>query len=183
MTHDGLGAPAVVVLVGTDHHPFHRICRWVDDWLRTRADGTQCVMQVGTSNAPAHAEWFTSLPHSEVQRLIGTATAVVSHAGPATIMDCLQAGVRPIVVPRRHALGEHVDDHQVLFGRKFAERGMLWLAESHESLASLLDRAVADPMAVRVRATVGDQDTVARFGTQVSQLETRTRRVWRTAAR
>lgn len=80
----------VLVVVGTDHHPFHRICRWVNDWVADRDDGLRCTMQIGTAHPPEQAEWVAQMPHSELERLIGEATAVVCHAGPATIMDCLQ---------------------------------------------------------------------------------------------
>lgn len=175
--------PLVVVFVGTDHHPFDRICRWVDDWVATQNDGVRCVMQIGTSSPPARAKWVTSLPHDEVQALIHRATAVACHGGPATIMDCLGAGLRPIVVPRRHDLGEHVDNHQVRFTRKLAGRGLIELAELQESLAEKLDRATRDPQSMRIPAPNGDTEAVARFRTAVSQLETTRRRLWSAAAR
>jgi UDP-N-acetylglucosamine transferase subunit ALG13 len=42
--------------------------------------------------------------------LLRAADLVVTHAGVASIVDAVRAGHRPIVVPRRQHLGEHVDD-------------------------------------------------------------------------
>ena len=46
----------VFVTVGTDHHPFDRLCAWSDAWV---ADGRHpevpWFVQSGTSKAPEHA--------------------------------------------------------------------------------------------------------------------------------
>jgi UDP-N-acetylglucosamine transferase subunit ALG13 len=65
-------------------------------------------------------------------------------------MDCRRAGAKPIVVPRRRALGEHVDDHQVLFARRAARAGDVDLVESEEQLTSILDAALSEPDARRI---------------------------------
>jgi diacylglycerol kinase (ATP) len=48
-------APLLLVTVGTDHHPFDRLVRWVDGWLdgeTGQAAGLRCLMQTGTSAPP-----------------------------------------------------------------------------------------------------------------------------------
>ena len=56
----------------------------------------------------------------------------------------------PIVVPRQHRLGEHVDDHQVAFSRRLAaDGGGIQLAETEAELHRLLDRVAAEPAAFR----------------------------------
>ena len=52
-----------------------------------------------------------------------------------------------MVVPRLPRLGEHVDNHQVVFTRRLAAAGGAFLAESQALLHKLLDRAVAEPAA------------------------------------
>jgi UDP:flavonoid glycosyltransferase YjiC (YdhE family) len=81
---------------------------------------------------------------------MSNAAAVVCHGGPATIMDCRRAGVKPVVVPRRRALGEHVDDHQVLFARRAARAGDVDLVESEERLRAILDVALSEPGVRRI---------------------------------
>jgi hypothetical protein len=50
-------APLLLVTVGTDHHPFDRLVRWVDGWLasspRRHDSGLTCLMQTGTAAPPA----------------------------------------------------------------------------------------------------------------------------------
>lgn len=50
------------------------------------------------------------------------ARIVITHGGPASFIMPLQIGKIPIVVPRQHQFGEHVNDHQVEFTRNVAER-------------------------------------------------------------
>jgi UDP-N-acetylglucosamine transferase subunit ALG13 len=48
---------------------------------------------------------------------------VITHAGVGSIICASREGHVPLVVPRRHDLGEHVDDHQAELTRALAERG------------------------------------------------------------
>lgn len=136
------GGDLVVVSVGTDHHPFNRLMGWVESWLaRPEATGVRCVVQAGTSRPPSSAISRSLVPHDELMDLMRQARGVVTHGGPATILDAREAGHVPIVVPRRRSLGEHVDDHQVAFCRRVSEEGLIKLAATEDELFSLLDQA------------------------------------------
>jgi hypothetical protein len=74
-------------------------------------------------------------------RRIEGAKAVVCHGGPGTIIDCLRSGLKPIVVPRRKDLGEHVDNHQVRFTRRLASLGFIHLAETNDDFRRLISAA------------------------------------------
>lgn len=139
----------VFVVVGTDHHPFDRLCAWVDTWARAHPS-VRCFIQSGTSRPPTSAGWAPSLTHYELTARMAQAAAVVCHGGPGAIMDAREAERMPIVVPRRRALGEHVDDHQVRFAQHFATVGLARLATDEHSLATLLDAAVANPLTFRI---------------------------------
>jgi UDP-N-acetylglucosamine transferase subunit ALG13 len=151
------GGPLLLVTVGTDHHPFDRLVRWVDGWLDSpggRAAGLRCLMQTGTSAAPAApaARWQAYLEFEALQAAMRDAAAVVCHGGPGTILGARHMGAMPIVVPRQHRLGEHVDDHQVAFARRLAAEGSVYLAEAEADLHRLLDRVAAEPAAFRAPA-------------------------------
>ena len=150
------GGPLLLVTVGTDHHPFDRLVRWVDGWLGTpggRAAGLRCLMQTGTSAAPTGpARWQAYLEFEALQVAMRDAAAVVCHGGPGTILGARHMGAVPIVVPRQHRLGEHVDDHQVAFSRRLAAEGSVFLAEAEADLHGLLDRVAAEPAAFRAPA-------------------------------
>ena len=165
--------PLVVVSVGTDHHPFGRVVDWVDRWLaRGGADRADCVVQYGSAPAPRWGKGHAYLEHAEFTELVARSAVVVCHGGPATITECRRLGRVPVVVPRRPEHGEHVDNHQVLFSARLADKKLVHLASSEEELATLLDDALAD----RVRFTVdfnAEQPVAAavrRFEDLVAQL-------------
>lgn len=135
--------PLVLVAVGTDHHPFDRLIRWVDGWLaRQGSRGVRCFVQCGTADPPRHAPWSDVVPHERFQALLDAATAVVCHGGPGIIMEARRRGLTPIVVPRRPELGEHVDDHQIRFARWMATRGLVICAETPERLAEAIEASI-----------------------------------------
>jgi UDP-N-acetylglucosamine transferase subunit ALG13 len=144
------GQPLVLVTVGTDHHPFDRLVRWIDAWLVSQGPGVRCLMQTGTSAPPTGpAAWQAYLEVEALHAAMREATVVVCHGGPGTILGVQHAGAVPVVVPRQPGLGEHVDDHQVIFARRMAAAGAVFLAEREADLRALLDRAVAEPAAFR----------------------------------
>jgi UDP-N-acetylglucosamine transferase subunit ALG13 len=129
--------PLLLVTVGTDHHPFDRLVGWADAWLAANPGRLRCLMQTGTSAPPTGpADWRAYLEYDR------------------------HMGAVPIVVPRQHRLGEHVDDHQVAFSRRLAATGGdIHLAETEAGLHRLLDRVAAEPAAFRAGA--GDRATAA----------------------
>ena len=165
--------PLLLVTVGTDHHPFDRLVRWADAWLAGHPGELRCLMQTGTSATPTGAaDWQAYLEFDALKAAMGTAAAVVCHGGPGTILGARHRGAVPIVVPRQHRLGEHVDDHQVAFSRRLAaDGGEIHLAETEAELHRLLDRVAGEPAAFRA----GPQDratgsAVREFGRLVDGL-------------
>ena len=164
--------PLVMLVVGTDHHPFDRAVAWVDDWGIAHADRARVVIQYGTSRPPVHAEGHDLLPVAELDALMAEAVAVVCHGGPGTIMGAREAGVVPICIPRQSGLGEHVDDHQVRFATRVAQAGQVHLASTADELATLLDRALGGDAGFRLDLAGDDPAAaaVARFGALVDRL-------------
>jgi UDP-N-acetylglucosamine transferase subunit ALG13 len=136
----------IFVTVGTDHHPFDRMCAWFDAWLAEGRNGSiECLVQSGTSVPPTVAPSADYVRYDEMVSAMSRSIAVVCHGGPATIMDARRYGRVPLVLPRNADLGEHVDNHQQRFARKMAELGQIHLVTSQEELFEHLDKAVADP--------------------------------------
>lgn len=135
---DGL---TIIVIVGTDHHPFERMVGWVDDRLRSHPDDTVTI-QHGWSRAPELAEGLDFLAPDDLRRRMAEADVVITHGGPGTISDARRSGHRPIVVPRDPTLGEHVDDHQQRFAAWCAERGVVDLAMTIDALEARLATGV-----------------------------------------
>jgi UDP-N-acetylglucosamine transferase subunit ALG13 len=164
-------SPFVFVTVGTDHHPFDRLVGWVEMWASSEgARGVRCLVQSGTSRPPRNLEWAHFLTQEETMAALQAATVVVSHAGPGTVMSCRSLGLVPIVVPRTVALREHVDNHQVSFARRMADRAQMRVAESYTDLAMWLNHAVTEPSAFRTTPRERTDEAVARFEELVERL-------------
>jgi UDP-N-acetylglucosamine transferase subunit ALG13 len=168
--------PAVLVTVGTDHHPFDRLVGWVDAWVAASPTRARCLVQHGTSRPPAYADGAAHLGHDQLGELMTHARAVVCHGGPSTIMEARRHGHRPIVVARAPELGEHVDDHQQRFARRLARQGMVRLVGTAAELEAALAAELSDSRAPRTAAQ-GDgsgPDSVAaaalRFGELVDAM-------------
>jgi UDP-N-acetylglucosamine transferase subunit ALG13 len=167
-----MGAPFVFVTVGTDHHPFHRMIRWVDGWLASiAADQARCLVQYGTSLTPKLGEARDYLPYAEMEAAMTEAAAVVCHGGPGSVMMARWLGKVPIVVPRRRALGEHVDDHQLVFARRMAEEGEVELVEDETRLREILDGVVEGRETLELSASRAETaESLARFERLVERL-------------
>jgi UDP-N-acetylglucosamine transferase subunit ALG13 len=86
--------------------------------------------QVGPARWTApNSQVSAHLSRPELEAAVGSAAVVVCHGGAGIIASALAAGRRPIVIPRRAALGEHVDDHQYQLTRKLAEWGLVVVVE------------------------------------------------------
>jgi UDP-N-acetylglucosamine transferase subunit ALG13 len=145
--------PLVVVLLGTDHHPFDRLVDWADEVALLRPD-LHVLVQHGASRPPQHADGRAFLPHRELLDLIGQASAVACHGGPGTIMDARGAGHVPVCVPRDPALGEHVDGHQIRFAALAGRAGVVRTVGRADQFHAALHAAVATSPTGEARATL-----------------------------
>ncbi|HEC10253.1 MAG TPA: glycosyl transferase family 28 [Acidimicrobiales bacterium] len=160
----------IFVTVGTDHHPFDRMVNWFDSWLATRdPDQLATLVQRGTSREGRSAS-VQYLGFEDLQKEIKSADIVVTHGGPGSIIECRRWGKLPIVVPRDPALGEHIDDHQILFCERMAAQGQILLARSAADLAELLDSGLASPRTVEPFDHSHVDRTAARIGSIVDSL-------------
>ncbi|MDH2443055.1 glycosyltransferase [Amnibacterium sp. CER49] len=152
----------LVVSAGTDHHRFDRLIDWVEDWIMTRGADVELFVQHGTSRAPEYGEGVPMLSQEQMLERYRGADLVVTQVGPGSILDVAAAGRIPIAVPRRPDLGEHVDSHQIVFGRFMASTGDAILAEDEPTFFDALDAAYADPASVRRVPRAGNVDETAR---------------------
>lgn len=167
---DEPGGHAVVVAVGTDHHPFDRLVRWIDEWAVRRPD-VSVFVQRGTSVSPQRLDSVEIAGHGELLRRFASAEIVVSHAGPSTVMDARKSGRLPIVVPRDPERGEHVDGHQMRFAEHLSLHGLARVAGSEFEFRQLLDAALEDPAAYQIdEPTEASPSGVIRFGAVVDRL-------------
>lgn len=134
--------PLVVVLVGTDHHPFDRLVQWCSDLAAE--EWARWFVQFGTSRWPQSTSPLLAgqpmLDVARLNRLLHGASCVVTHAGPGLLMDARLHGHIPVVVPRHPDFGEHIDSHQLRFTEHLAPSGRIRAAHTAAELrAGVLD--------------------------------------------
>ena len=100
----------IVVVIGLKG-PFDRLIRAAAAWKAAAPDRNGWV-QYGESVLPAGLDGAAIVPRNELLSRMRAADAVVTHGGSGAIRDALACGHAPVVVARRHDLGEHVNDHQ-----------------------------------------------------------------------
>lgn len=113
----------IFVTAGTHEQQFDRLIKAVDE---LKADGVidePVFIQTGYSTyEPAHCEHSKFMPFKKMKEMMADADVVITHGGPSSFIEAMEAGKVPVVVPRRGDLAEHVNDHQADFVRIVAER-------------------------------------------------------------
>ncbi len=130
----------IFVTVGTHQDPFERMIAAVE----ALPNRSEVVVQYGPGTEPlgvARAAPFMSF--AVMEENFEAADLVITHAGVGSILCARRAGHVPVVIPRMHELGEHVDDHQQELTRALAERGEAQPVWPGEDLAAVLARAPA----------------------------------------
>lgn len=114
----------VFVTVGTHEDPFNRLVAAAD---KLAADPHYRVkIQSGYSTVACQfAAASAMMPFDTLQAAMAEADVVITHGGPASIMQAFSHGKVPVVVPRQSQFGEHVDDHQRRFARRLADRAVI----------------------------------------------------------
>lgn len=100
-------------------------------------------------------EWFQFVPYETMTELMRSARCVVCSAGEGAIITALGLSVRPIVIPRRGVLNEHVDDHQLEIAHAFEQGDLVTVWREDEPAESVLARPrelLFDPASGRASA-------------------------------
>jgi UDP-N-acetylglucosamine transferase subunit ALG13 len=139
----------IFVTVGTQL-AFDRLIAGVDSWAREHR-GREVFAQTGpTELQPRHIEHRSFITPDECRERMRSAHAIVAHAGMGTILSCLELGKPLLVMPRRAALGEHRNDHQLATAKRFAALGRIAVAFDETELPAKLDElhtlAAGDPI-------------------------------------
>lgn len=117
---DGL---KVFVTLGTIRpYPFDSA---VDALLNVGGANDGTIWQLGSTkrkNLPGQV--FEEMSAEAFTTAAKGADVVVTHAGVGTILQLLELGIHPVVLPRRSDKGEHVDDHQLQITRLVSNLGV-----------------------------------------------------------
>lgn len=136
---EGFADPAplrriVVTMGSSETHGFPRALARLAAIIPRDAD---VLWQTGLAGAAGlEIDARASVPVPELDRALREADVVVCHAGTGSALAAFEAGKCPVVLPRRKAHGETVDDHQVQLAEELTKRG---LAVAGEADAVTLD--------------------------------------------
>jgi UDP-N-acetylglucosamine--N-acetylmuramyl-(pentapeptide) pyrophosphoryl-undecaprenol N-acetylglucosamine transferase len=113
----------VVVSLGTfKDYGFQRLVRRLLEILPADAE---VLWQTGDTDVTGLGiVGHHAIPERELTQAISEADVLVAHAGVGTALAALEVGKCPILVPRRSAHGEHVDDHQTQIAGELGSRGL-----------------------------------------------------------
>ena len=129
----------IFVTVGTALG-FPRFIDVIDGWAADHPE-VECFAQTGeTTSPPKHMDHAPSIDSDRFDRLCREATVIASHAGMGTIIGAMTAGTPIVIFPRRAALGEQRNDHQLATVEHFANRKGIHGAHDEAELRDLLDR-------------------------------------------
>ena len=128
----------IFVTVGTQL-PFDRLIRTIDEWA-SRRHGADVFAQIGPSDyQPKHIQWTRFLGAEACREKTLAADLIVAHAGMGSIITALELGKPILVMPRRAALGEHRNDHQLATVSQLASQGKVTAAMDEAELLEKLD--------------------------------------------
>ena len=113
----------VVVTLGT--YRGYGFLRLVRRLLEVLPPDAEVMWQTGdTDTSGLGIEGHYAIPERDLIDAMKEADVVVAHAGVGTALAALEVGKCPVLVPRRSAHDEHVDDHQIQIALELERRGL-----------------------------------------------------------
>lgn len=132
----------IFVTVGTQI-PFDRLMQMVDE-IAPELQGEEIIAQSCDGKySPEHFATVRFIEPAEFEEIFSRARVVIAHAGMGSIVSAMHCGKPLVVVPRRAALGEHRNDHQLATAEHFAQNCGVCVANS---AAELLDAVRCAPV-------------------------------------
>ena len=130
------------VTVGTQL-PFDRLVRGVDQWAAAHPD-MEMRAQIGAIGPhgyrPKHMESTETMPPLEYDALCRDARLIVAHAGTGSFIKALEVGTPILAMPRKSALNEHRNDHQLATAAYFDGRGGISIVREEDEIGPAIDR-------------------------------------------
>jgi exopolysaccharide biosynthesis glucuronosyltransferase PssE len=127
---------------------FDRLIRAVDQWALTNKD-QEIFAQVAdlgnTGYVPQNIGWEKFLNPDEFKENFQRADLVVAHAGMGTIITAMTLKKPLVIVPRKGALQETRNDHQIATATQFSRREGIYVAHDEADFGSVLDDLVQNP--------------------------------------
>lgn len=143
----------VVVTLGSyKGFGFRRLVERLIQILPAEADVLWQTGETDVGDLPI--EGRVAVPERELSEAMGEADAVVAHAGVGAALAACEVGRLPVLVPRRKARGEHIDDHQTQIAAELSRRGIAISVDADELSLDHLREAAARGVRTRSPAPV-----------------------------
>lgn len=130
------------VSVGNPHQPFSRLLAEVER-VAGQLPQPVTVQHGHTPFASSRCRAVPFMSMDEFEREIAQSALVILHAGGGGVLHAVQSGKVPVIVPRRLAHGEHLDDHQLDNARELGASGKAVVAEDPADLLQAAGQALA----------------------------------------
>lgn len=125
----------ILVLTGQECFPFDRLLAMVDEGIGRGIIPGPVLAQTGSSRYRSrHMDGKPYFTPRRLETVVRESDAIITHAGVGSILMSLEAGKLPIIVPRRAAFKEQVDDHQVELALRLEEVGKAKVAHDAQGL-------------------------------------------------
>jgi UDP-N-acetylglucosamine transferase subunit ALG13 len=128
----------IFVTVGAQM-PFDRLICTVDAWAMETGRSDVFIQTGNSEYTPKHVAFSRFLSPEQFRQRVTEAKVIVAHAGMGSVLTALQFGKPMIVMPRRGALRETRNDHQVASAKRLAEQGRVSVAFDETELRAKLD--------------------------------------------
>lgn len=125
--------------------PFDRLIQTVDAWAEAK-QYSDIFAQIG--NSTYQARWLQTrafLTPLEFKNNLHKADLIVAHAGMGSIISAMEYRKPLLVMPRRAALGETRNDHQIDTVKRFAVGRGIYVAYDEKELVQQMDILLHEP--------------------------------------
>lgn len=133
----------IFATVGTQL-PFDRLIQALDLW-KDEHPGEEVHAQIGPSTtAPRNLQYRQFMLPSEVEQFTRECRLVVAHAGMGSVLTALRFRKPIVLVPRKAALLEHRNDHQMATARWLENTPGVRVAWEVDALPALLEAPLGE---------------------------------------
>lgn len=123
------------VTVGNALQPFSRLLDAVGAIAGTLPQPV-LVQHGHTPFHNSHCDAVAFMAMTRFEHAMSTSRLVITHAGAGSMIHALQAGRKPVVMPRQQEFGEHIDNHQSELAGAFASIGRIVMVTDPAQLAA-----------------------------------------------
>lgn len=126
----------IFLTIGTQL-PFDRLVQIVDSYPNNNNE--QIFAQIGIGKyRPRNFDYSQAVSPQEYKEKVLSARVIISHAGIGTVLSAKKFGKPIILFPRRAALGEHRNDHQLATCKQLEDRRGVYVTYDEAQLYDVM---------------------------------------------